>query len=584
MNTTIRITPNLVFASLLVVAVIADARAVPQLINFQGRVQVEGADFNGTGAFRFALVSEAGSTTYWSNDGTSTAGSEPSDAVSLTVTNGLYSVLLGNATIPNMTVVPASVFANDDVFLRIWFDDGSNGSQLLTPDQRIAAVGYAMMAANAASVSDGAITSQKIAPGAITTDKLAPNLSVPSILQGGTAVVPGVSISSTKTFDVTFPVPFDGVPATMIPRGARDFEFTGVTATGFSGAVIVLAGNGATVVGPGSGTPNLIILGGRPAIIGGTGFAINARADGSGTWTTESVGTGRDPSVAVIGGKPALSYRSEPLVLKFVINENVDGSGTWNEHLVFSGGTEASSLAEVGGKPAVAFYSQTNVDLRFAINDNADGSGVWTTTVVEELANAASLIELDGRPAMCYGVFAAKDNLVFAINSSADGTGTWTKTVVADAALGPFNTPVAATLTVMAGKPAISYLSPAEELVLATNTEADGSGTWTRATIGPGEGSLAVVDGKLTRAYQDTQHGRVIAQNSKIDGSGTWTVLYSVVGLTGPDRSFSKLIEVDGRPALSALTFDGNRSSLAFWIMPQGPGPDVELDWIAIKP
>ena len=30
--------------------------------------------------------------------------------------------------------------------LRVWFDDGTNGSQLLTLDQRIAAVGYAMVA------------------------------------------------------------------------------------------------------------------------------------------------------------------------------------------------------------------------------------------------------------------------------------------------------------------------------------------------------------------------------------------------------------------------------------------------------
>jgi hypothetical protein len=46
----------------------------------------------------------------------------------------------------------------------IWFNDGVNGSQLLTPDQRIASVGYAMMAAN---VPNGAITADKIAPGAI---------------------------------------------------------------------------------------------------------------------------------------------------------------------------------------------------------------------------------------------------------------------------------------------------------------------------------------------------------------------------------------------------------------------------------
>jgi hypothetical protein len=145
---------------------------VPQLINYQGRVAVGGVNFNGSGQFKFALVNAAGTSTYWSNDGTSTSGSQPTAAVMLTVTKGLYSVLLGDATLPNMTVVPATVFTNSDVRLRVWFNDGTNGFQLLTPDQRIAAVGYAVMAAN---VPDGAITSAKIAAGAVGSGQLAAN-------------------------------------------------------------------------------------------------------------------------------------------------------------------------------------------------------------------------------------------------------------------------------------------------------------------------------------------------------------------------------------------------------------------------
>jgi formylglycine-generating enzyme required for sulfatase activity len=120
---------------------------VPQLINYQGRVAVGATNFDGSGSFKFALVDAAGGATYWSNDGTSAAGSQPTAAVALTVTKGLYSVQLGDTTLPNMTAIPATVFANPDVRLRVWFDDGTaNGSQLLTPDQRLAAVGYAMVA------------------------------------------------------------------------------------------------------------------------------------------------------------------------------------------------------------------------------------------------------------------------------------------------------------------------------------------------------------------------------------------------------------------------------------------------------
>lgn len=140
---------------------------VPQLINYQGRVAVGGVNFNGTGQFKFALVDGAGTTTFWSNDGTSSGAGQPSAAVAINVTNGLYSVLLGNSALPGMTGIPASVFSNADVRLRVWFDDGVHGFQLLTPDERIAAVGYAMKAAFASTVSDGAITAEKIANGAV---------------------------------------------------------------------------------------------------------------------------------------------------------------------------------------------------------------------------------------------------------------------------------------------------------------------------------------------------------------------------------------------------------------------------------
>ncbi len=143
---------------------------VPQLINYQGRVVVGGTNFHGSGQFKFALVGGALPTSFWSNNGTSANGSEPSTAVNLPVVQGLYSVALGDASLPNMTAVPNWVFTNSDVRLRIWFNDGVNGSQLLTPDQRVTSVGYAMMAAN---VLNGSITAEKLASGSVTADKIA---------------------------------------------------------------------------------------------------------------------------------------------------------------------------------------------------------------------------------------------------------------------------------------------------------------------------------------------------------------------------------------------------------------------------
>jgi N-acetylneuraminic acid mutarotase len=147
------------------IAILPLAAQVPNLINYQGRVAVGTMNFEGTGQFKFALVNGNGSTTYWSNNGSSVEGSQPTAAVSLTVTKGLYSVLLGDTAAPlSMTAIPASVFSNADLRLRVWFNDGVNGFQLLSPDQRLAPNGY---------LPDGTVTSGKIANGAVGSSQLA---------------------------------------------------------------------------------------------------------------------------------------------------------------------------------------------------------------------------------------------------------------------------------------------------------------------------------------------------------------------------------------------------------------------------
>ena len=85
-------------------------------------------------------------TTYWSNDGTSVNGSEPAAAVGVDVVNGLFTVVLGDATVANMTSIDASLFAQPKLQLRIWFNDGVNGSVALNPVQNLTPAPYAVFA------------------------------------------------------------------------------------------------------------------------------------------------------------------------------------------------------------------------------------------------------------------------------------------------------------------------------------------------------------------------------------------------------------------------------------------------------
>ncbi len=84
-------------------------------------------------------------TTYWDND--STADGNPRAGVSVPVTNGLFTVTLGDASQANMTSIPASLFATPNLQLRIWFNDGVNGFSALSPWQPLTATPYAAYAA-----------------------------------------------------------------------------------------------------------------------------------------------------------------------------------------------------------------------------------------------------------------------------------------------------------------------------------------------------------------------------------------------------------------------------------------------------
>src|SRR5437762_3076812 len=62
---------------------------VPQLINFQGRVAVDGVNFNGAAQFKFALVNGDGTFSFWSNDGTSAAEALRADGQSGVPSGGI---------------------------------------------------------------------------------------------------------------------------------------------------------------------------------------------------------------------------------------------------------------------------------------------------------------------------------------------------------------------------------------------------------------------------------------------------------------------------------------------------------------
>ena len=84
------------------------------------------------------------------------------------VIGGLYSILLGNTAQQGMGAIDPAVFAqHTDAKLRVWFSDGVNGFQQLSPDRTFASVPYAFSAGNAQTAG-----SAPIANGAVNLDML----------------------------------------------------------------------------------------------------------------------------------------------------------------------------------------------------------------------------------------------------------------------------------------------------------------------------------------------------------------------------------------------------------------------------
>lgn len=149
---------------------------IPLQINHQGLVKVNGLAFNGNGDFRFALVDPDTGDNLWTNDGTNVPGpGTPTNAVNLAVINGIYNVRLGDTTLPNMTSVPSTVFNDDNVVLRIWFDDTQgNGVEQLSPDHVLTSAPYAFRVYDGVTLSaDQTITGAKSFTGVTSFDAVA---------------------------------------------------------------------------------------------------------------------------------------------------------------------------------------------------------------------------------------------------------------------------------------------------------------------------------------------------------------------------------------------------------------------------
>ena len=140
------------------------ATAQPSLVSYQGQLDVNGVPFTGNAQFKFAFM--CGSNSPWSNDGTSNNGSQPTAAVTLPVSQGVFSVLLGDTSLGMIPLSGALLYRCSSPELRVWVDTGTGFEQL--SDQRLASSPFALQSTYAAN----AINSFRVSDGTSTTISL----------------------------------------------------------------------------------------------------------------------------------------------------------------------------------------------------------------------------------------------------------------------------------------------------------------------------------------------------------------------------------------------------------------------------
>ena len=523
--------------------------------------------------------------TFWANaPDTAPADGEPDAAVALPVVKGLYSVLLGDTTRANMAALTSAVFANPDVRLRVWFNDGTLGFQQLTPDARIAAAGYALMAGD---VPDGAITASKIAPGAITSDQLA------KPPRSGSIASSSLNIQFNQA---DFTVPFSPACATppIVTLGASsgstaDWQpslwVTDKSTTNFSGHLtapitpVILktdyqngswasmgvyssrariayndSTNGIKIVSAlddtsdSWGSPVTIVDSVNAAYISlkvwGTYIYIAyfdrdarqlrfVRYDGLNSPVTpdSSPECGAYCSLAWVNGNPAIAYLDDLNdTLKYVRATDTSGS-SWGTPLTIDsslGSGAYASLAVINGNPAVAYRNWASGSLKFVRANDASGSSWGTPIAIESgitLQQNVSLAEINGNPAISYEDHTGH-KLKFIRATDASGT-TWGAPQILDSGLVYTHS-----LAVVDGNPAIAY------------------------------GSLLVHEGnRFVRAT---------------DASGSnWGTPVVIDGINNPCLQTDAL----GKPIVAS--FDEGR--LEFVRAPEFPDT-FSIDWIAIEP
>lgn len=553
---------------LVFLALLATAQAqVPELINYQGRL-LQGTNLvNTSTSIVFRLYDEAGGGTLLYQE-----------TQNVQIVDGLYSVRIGE-NIPEPGSL-AAAFTGRVVYLEI-----AVGDETLEPRERIASVAYAFSAGRALGASSLQAGTTNIMP-------TAP-------FQNSTMTL---TILFSPPFDSVPIVTMSRQSLSLEALGTINAQIASVSTSNFTVQTSMTGKWISVVEARTSGTftvrpTSLAEVNGKPAIAFiWSNVRYEQATDPNGlAWTNTAVvlnnsNNATQCSLAMVNGRPAMAHDDSVVDhLMYVRSYDADGKAWPATSITADASTDVgrySSLAVVNGKPAISYLNSSNLDLMYIQAGDADGT-VWTNPpVVVDTNDAAgvgtSLAVVNGRPAIGYTLLdltMSTARLMYVRSDDADGF-SWPTPIAVDTngvtGLDP-------SLAVVDGRPAMAYHNASSTNVYFIRaSDADGD-AWNEAAIlvHPANANyemprLAVIDGVPAIAFHYKNSnvlGYVRARDPEGDNWNTPVVADSTTNV----GEYASLAEIHGRAAI------GYWGSMKMLYAIDG-GPAARINWVAVEP
>jgi PKD repeat protein len=298
-------------------------------------------------------------------------------------------------------------------------------------------------------------------------------------------------------------------------------------------------------------------------------YSTTATGASAGDWTIVTVPTtgigqpGREVSLAIIGGKPAMSYcdnagvSNGDLIYQRATTTTGANAADWIAPVHVMDTDDAgynSELLDVSARPAIAFDDFTDNALHYAHASTMTGASAadWTTNIAIDdpaggSANGCSLAKVDGNPAVVYNYWdGAQSNMNYCRSTSASGDSAadWATKVTFSNITG-----VSPSLASVASNPAFVYQDQnSGEVDYRRASDVDGGAWGSVVTIQTGMfgqyASLGIVGGFPAATYHDFSNGKLLyTQSTQADGSSGWATHETVA--SGSQGRYSTLLLVD---------------------------------------